>query len=208
MVISLDGHYVDDDYSSSALSSDVDLSVMRLLRAMSDVVVVGGLTVRQGHYAPRPIRPEFAELGFTSPRLAIVSRSLNFDLSSDIFRNPESRPLILTTHSQDPLWAPRFVRLSPVAEVVVSTEPISGSWIKDQLNQRNYRSILSEGGPIVQDLLRRDYVLNEMDVTVAPMIMGFNGLGSPFGAFRNSLSLSAVAQGGSHLFMRYLCLER
>lgn len=79
-VISLDGQLVGPDGSSRSLSSDIDLELLRRLRAAADVVVVGKRTAEVERYSAITVRPEFEALRRTAglaphPALVVVDRS-------------------------------------------------------------------------------------------------------------------------------------
>lgn len=79
-VISLDGQLCGPDGSSRSLSSDVDLELLRRLRASADVVVVGRRTAEIEQYGPIRVRAEFEVLRVAAglspqPALVIVDRS-------------------------------------------------------------------------------------------------------------------------------------
>lgn len=79
-VISLDGQLVGPDGSSRSLSSEIDLELLRRLRASADVVVVGKRTAEVERYTTISVRPEFEALRIAAglsphPALVIVDRS-------------------------------------------------------------------------------------------------------------------------------------
>lgn len=79
-VISLDGQLVGPDGSSRSLSADIDLELLRRLRASADVVVVGKRTAEVEQYSQIRVRPEFETVrraaGMQShPALVVVDRT-------------------------------------------------------------------------------------------------------------------------------------
>ena len=79
-VITLDGQLVGPDGSSRSLSSDIDLELLRRLRASADVIVVGKRTAEIERYTAITVRPEFVArrvaAGLTEhPALVVVDRS-------------------------------------------------------------------------------------------------------------------------------------
>lgn len=203
MVISLDGHFVDAAQSSDKLSSEFDLTVLLLLRALSDVVLVGGRTARQENYKPKPCRPQFVDVARPLTRVAVLTQSLELDVKSDLFHG-QSKPILLTTSAAcKKVPASHLEELANVADIA-STSEITGSWVVSTLHNLGLDRIVSEGGPYVQNLLRQDNSLNELNVTIAPIILGKNEFGSAFGVTSQDLNISAVGRAGDHLFVRYV----
>jgi riboflavin biosynthesis pyrimidine reductase len=181
MVISLDGHFVDADNSSELLSSDLDLKVLLLLRALSDVVLVGGNTARQENYRPKKCRPEFASIARPLTRVAVVTRSLEFDLTNVLFHG-DTKPILFTpAASYDAVDKRRLAELEAVADVIVSQD-LHGGFVVNELSSLGLDRVVCEGGSFMQNFLRSAHVLNEMDITIAPLLMGQREGQSPFGA--------------------------
>ncbi|NUS15721.1 MAG: pyrimidine reductase family protein, partial [Streptomyces sp.] len=100
MVSSLDGAAVADG-KSAPLSSPADMRIFGTLRALADVVVVGAETARREGYRPAKARKEFAGRRAAAgqrpaPAVAVVSRSLDLDFDSPLFREPLVPTLVLT----------------------------------------------------------------------------------------------------------------
>ena len=203
MAISLDGHFVDDEGSSRGLSSSLDVTILLILRALSDVVVVGGATARQEGYAPKLPRSDIAHLCPTPPRLCVVSREMNFSVNDAMFQQDVSMPLIVTSKSDEDEWNDRADALSDVAEIVL-LEEVTGSSLLAALKARGLQSIVSEGGPYLQNLLRASNVLDELAVTIAPVIIGTAAGMSAFGEVHDQLELQSIARGGDHTYARFL----
>ncbi len=203
MAISIDGHFADDNQTSQSFSSELDLRILLLLRALSDVVVVGGRTARQENYFPKFPRQEFAHLNPTGPRLCVVTQSVNFDPADALFQQNHSRPIVIVPASDDLDIRSRVDALRDVSDVVVLPE-VTGTALVTALRSMELNSIVSEGGPFLQQLLRQDGVLNELDVTIAPVIHGAASIELPFGSARDACELMALGTANSFLFARYL----
>jgi riboflavin biosynthesis pyrimidine reductase len=203
MVVSLDGHFVDAQNSSEQLSSELDLKILLLLRALSDVIIVGGRTARQENYKPKRCRPEFEQIARPQTRVAVISKSLNFDLANVLFHG-DTKPIIFaTTSSLDVLGNTYREQLADAADLVTAAE-LDGAFVVDQLSELGLDRVVSEGGPFMQNFLRSAGVLNEMDVTIAPLLMGHRDSEPAFGSTPASLTIDSLAHAGNHLFVRYL----
>src|SRR5699024_9239488 len=87
---------------SGALGGETDRALMGILRALSDVVLVGAGTVRAEGYGGLSLTDTNLdlrrELGLSPlPRIAIVTRSAAIDPKSSVFeeRALEERPIVL-----------------------------------------------------------------------------------------------------------------
>lgn len=106
---------------SGPLGGDTDRAVMRVLRAMADVVIVGAGTVRVEEYGGLGGDDEDAAWrrarGMApAPRPAVVSRSLGLDPWHPFFAKAEARPLVITCAAAP---AAQRVALAEVADVLV-----------------------------------------------------------------------------------------
>jgi riboflavin biosynthesis pyrimidine reductase len=200
-------------------ASDDDRFVMGLLRACSDVVVVGAGTYNKtprAFWHPESIYPAASEL-FTElrsrlglaprPTLVLVSGSGSVDATQPAV----AEALILTTRAGE-------ARLRPVlpasTRVWAFDEPrLTMSAVIAQLHAEGARTILTEGGPTLFAGLVAEKVVDELFVTVSPVL---------FGRFREdgrksltegldlggaNLELLSARRAGAHLFLRYR-LER
>src|SRR5213082_3504845 len=91
-VASADGS-VSLEGKSGTLGNAADREVFQLLRALSDVVLVGAGTARVENYGGA------REVDGRIPPIAVVSRSLDFDPAARLFTDTQVRPIILTCES-------------------------------------------------------------------------------------------------------------
>src|SRR6516164_6001304 len=106
MVASLDGAAAVEG-RARGLSSEWDQQVFAMLRALTDVILVGAGTVRAEHYGP--VRPESEGLRWAglrkgrtpSPPIAVVTRGLDLDLDSPLITEApgHARTIVITTES-------------------------------------------------------------------------------------------------------------
>ncbi|MFF2147976.1 pyrimidine reductase family protein [Kitasatospora sp. NPDC058190] len=160
---------------SEGLSGDADKRIFGVLRALSDVVLVGAETVRAEGYRPARARREFAAARAAAgqapaPAIAVVSRSLNLDLSAPLFTEPLVRTVVITVED-----APEERRraVAEVADLV-----LAGRGSVDlragvaALVERGWTRLLSEGGPRLLGQLAAAGLLDELCLSLAPLITG------------------------------------
>jgi riboflavin biosynthesis pyrimidine reductase len=180
MVSTLDGRAQGAEGLTASISHPSDKFVFGRLRATCDVVLVGAGTARDEQY--RPIRTtssdSIARLNrgqSPAATLALVSRSLNFDLTSALFQEPEhddsvQRPIIITTADSDP---GRRGALNEVATVVIAgVGSVDLQLALEHIANFGFSRILCEGGPRLLDDLVSAGHLNELDLTLSPQLIG------------------------------------
>jgi len=222
-VESLDGVVALGETSSagSVISgrNEGDRFVMGLLRAMADAVMVGAGTVRgsPGHqWTPAHVFPELAadfaelrsDLGRSSePRLVVLTSSGDLDRDHPGLKQ---RPLILTTNA----GAVRMRDKLPAGCEVITAgerEPVDLGAAMAILHDRDLKVVLSEGGPhVIGELVARG-LLDELFLTLSPVLAGRDNddrLGLVHGVHMlpdhtSWASLRSARRHGSHLFLRY-----
>jgi riboflavin biosynthesis pyrimidine reductase len=202
--------------------SEPDKFLMGLLRALADVVVVGSGTMLaspNGTWRPDKVHPPSAEafaelrqrLGKPErPAVAIVTAGGSFDPNHAIL---DSGALVLTTTRA----AARLV-VPPASEVVAVND---GDWVDPvgaiaALRARGHASILSEGGPTLFTSFVAAGVVDELFLTMSPLLAGRAGaprLSLADGAellpdIRVAGTLLSVRRHGGHLFLRYELTSR
>jgi riboflavin-specific deaminase-like protein len=207
--VSLDGA-VEVAGRSAGLSSPADRQVFRTLRGLCDVVLVGAGTVRAERYRKVRLPPDRQQWRAVQglapvPRLAVLSGGLELDLDYPLFQEDGEPPLVITTGAAPPSRRRAAARF---AEVVVlegdgSAEP---AHVVDALVQRNLSHILCEGGPTLLTSLLSAGLVDELCLSIAPMVTGPGGrrllAGSPLAAPLD-LGLTQVLTDDSTLFVRY-----
>jgi riboflavin biosynthesis pyrimidine reductase len=219
-VVSIDGiAAIHGVRKSSAVISggyDADRFVMGLLRASADAVVIGAGTLRE-HSGPwtgaasyPSLAKDFAELRrkegrAEDPRLVVITASGRLEETEKLVG-----ALVLTTEE----GARRFGSAASQTEVVA----IGGGSNLDvreavgHLRSLGYRRILTEGGPHLMSEMIRSGAIEELFLTVAPVVAGGGGPGerSTFTPGLELLpdrrlggTLSSVRRDGSFLFLRY-----
>lgn len=208
MVASVDGATAVDGVSGG-LGGPADKEVFRALRAVADVILVAAGTVRAEGYGPPRTAPDLraqrAERGQAPyPRLAIVSGSLDLDEASAAFVDAPEPPLVLT-HEASP--AARRRALAPVAEVVtVGGEAVAPDALVAALHQRGVGTVLCEGGPSLNGQLLAAGLVDEINLTISPLLAGGRSarvaVGPPAGP--TPLSLAHLWAADAVLLARYV----
>ncbi|MCB0978287.1 MAG: dihydrofolate reductase family protein [Acidimicrobiales bacterium] len=192
MVASADGATAVDGLSGS-LGGDADRAVFSAIRAVADVVVAAAGTVRaEGYGPPRTSeenqRARVARGQEPLPRLAVVSRSLDLDPRSAMFTGGSQRPLVFTCETADP---GRLDRLSSVAEVVVcSGTSVAPGEILAHLHGSGAQVVLVEGGPSLNGAFLGADLVDELDLTTSPALVGGGSARLVSGAPERVLPLS------------------
>jgi riboflavin biosynthesis pyrimidine reductase len=197
--------------------SDADRFLMGLLRAFADVVVVGSgtlLAAPKGTWRADKVYPRGAEafaelrrrLGKPEhPAVAVVTAGGSFDPGHPVL---ESGAIVLTTAR----YAAEVV-VPPASEVVAVNEgdlvdPVAAV---SALRERGHEHILSEGGPTLFTSMIAFGVVDELFLTVSPLLAGTAGvarLSLAEGAdllpdTRVAARILSVRRHESHLFLRY-----
>lgn len=170
---SLDGA-VEVEGVSRGVSSDIDREVFHVLRALCDVVLVGAQTVRAEGYGPaRPNEHRQSirrELGFDAvPPIAIVTRSGDLDPTRPLFTEAAVPTIVLIPRTS--LASTEHLR--DVADVIVAGEhDVEAAVAVAILAERGHTRILTEGGPrLFHSLLEAD-MLDELCLTISPLLAG------------------------------------
>nr|WP_211176748.1 pyrimidine reductase family protein [Pseudonocardia acidicola] len=198
-VSSLDGA-VSVDGRSGGLGSAADKKVFGLLRRLADVILVGAGTARTENYrgARRP-----TEGRDTPPPIAVVTGTGNLDPQSPLFTDTAVPPIILTLGS---VPAQQRERLAAAGGDVVVLDRLDPSGLLAELDRRGLRRVLCEGGPGLHgDLLAADAV-DELCLTVAPLLAGNDAGRIATGraeAVPRSMSLVGALHADDTLLLRY-----
>ncbi len=169
MVTTIDGATAIDG-RSSMIGDEQDTVVFRALRAAADAVIVAGATARvEGYKRPRLPAHLVAwrqERGMASiPRVALVSRSLEFDIEPF-----EDEPPVIVTSQSSPERRRRA--LAGMTDVIVAgEEQVDIALAISELRSIGFGRLLSEGGPSLNGQLASLGLVDEWCVTIAPMIL-------------------------------------
>jgi riboflavin biosynthesis pyrimidine reductase len=177
MVASLDGAAALDG-RAGGLSSEADEQVFAMLRALTDVILVGAGTARAERYGP--VRPESEGLRWTwlregrtpSAPIAVVTRALDLDLASPLLADapPSGRTIVITTEAAP---ADRRAAAARAAAVIVAGEAMVDMKVAlDALAGLGYQRVLCEGGPHLLAQLAGEGLVDELCLTLSPLLAG------------------------------------
>ncbi|WP_347976229.1 pyrimidine reductase family protein [Microbacterium sp. ProA8] len=197
---------------SGALGGETDRTLMQVLRAMADVVVVGAGTVRAEGYGGLHVDADHVEWrrahGLADqPGLAVVSGGLHLEPGDSVFAAAVGRPLIVTT---DAAADARGGRFTEVAEVLAcGEESVDLAAMLELFARRGWTQVLCEGGPHLFGALLEAGLVDEVCLTLAPrFVAGEAGRIAQGGAEsdrRFSLA-GVVTDEDGFVFLRYVAV--
>lgn len=215
MIVSLDGGATDDG-KSGGLAGEGDRAVFESMRNAADVILVGATTVRTENYSGAQVplvqrnarqRRGQAEV----PPIAVITRSGALDPDTLLFTRTEVRPLILTCTES---VGDTQLRLGAVADVLdaSASEPDSVDLATafEILAARGLFRVLSEGGPALLGTLIENDLLDELCLTLAPIVVGgkapriTTGLTAVHTTMRRA---HLLADDEGYLYLRYVRTE-
>ena len=207
MVMSPDGSIAGPDGLSGSISSPTDRAVLSAIRQFADVYLVGAGTVRAERYSAVRVRPDSIERRLArgqaaAPTLAVVSATCRFDWEDVSFTASDNRPIVLTVDSSDP--ADRAAAGHWCDVVVVGEERVEPSAALEALAARGLTRVTCEGGDsLLAEMVRAD-VLDEVDLTLAPVVAASARPARPGPAVMTALRLHQLLEDDGYLFARYL----
>ncbi|MEU0970464.1 pyrimidine reductase family protein [Streptomyces sp. NPDC005917] len=210
MVSTLDGA-AQHDGRSQPISSEADMRIFGTLRALADVVVVGAETVRQEGYRPARARAEFAGARAAAgqgaaPAVAVVTASLDLDFSLPLFTSPLVPTLILTGAAAAPDRVAAAEKTG--ARVVVAGDGVGVDPARavSALAGLGHTRLLTEGGPRLLGQFIAAGVLDELCLTVSPMLTAGGAQrisGGPGVTVPRRFELVSLLEEAGFLFSRY-----
>jgi len=191
MISSVDGAAAVDG-RSGGLGGPADRKVFAALRSLADVVLVAAGTVRAEHYGPGNLP------------IAVVSGSLRLDWDTPFFTAATHRPIVVT-NGRAPAEARK--QAEAVADVVVAGDAdVDLVAAVAQLGERGFAHVLAEGGPSFNGSLAAAGLLDELCLTVAPVLVGGDVKRIVAGVALQpppELKLRSLCEEDGYLFLRY-----
>lgn len=174
------------------------------MRDQAEVILVGAGTVRAEHYGGVRLTQERAArrvrwgLPAAPPPIAVVT-ARGLDPASPLFTDTVTPPIVITTRSGAEL-VPAGVRV-----IAPATDRVDLSSALHTLRQNGFHRVHCEGGPSLLGALVAEDLLDELCLTISPMLLG-TGSTPLLPALLDEparWALHGVHVSGDHLFTRY-----
>lgn len=203
MIASLDGRATIDG-SSNKLGHPEDRALLRGLRGAADCLLVGTETLATEGYA-RLLDPEQRAARVAAgrpshPLLATVSRSGDVPWDAPVFADPSvEKQVYVGTSAAAP----------PSAVAAAAIEVVAGgprAALEHLRAARGVRSVACEGGPRFLRALLADELVDDLLVTLAPLLVAGDGPTVVTGAAFEApvrMGLRGAAQADDHVFLHY-----
>jgi riboflavin biosynthesis pyrimidine reductase len=174
MVASVDGA-ASVNGRSGGLSGRADREIFGLLRSLADVILVGAGTARAERYRPAQpasIRPELRTGRSATPPIAVISGRLDLDPHLELLTAApaDARTIVITC---DRAPDKQRAAVAECADVLVAGgEHVDLKAALDALGARGHRRVLTEGGPHLLGQLAARGLLDELCLTISPLLAG------------------------------------
>jgi riboflavin-specific deaminase-like protein len=167
MVASVDGRATIDGRAHQ-LGSETDTLLLTELRALADAVLIGSGTLRAEGYARLVANPERVARRESAgkpgtPIAVLISRRLDLPWDAGLFQAADQPVIVYTDAEHDPPATP-----APL-EVVRGADPAAA--LRD-LRRRGIEAVLCEGGPTLNRALLAAGLVDELFLTVSPLVTG------------------------------------
>ena len=202
---------------SGPLNNEVDKEVFNMLRMLADVIVVGAGTVRDEGYGAMRLGDAAVEWRVANglpehPTFAIVTSRAELRSDAPMFSDAPVRAIV-ATHARlgdaaaDADRQQRLDAIGRVADVMVCGDTeLDPHQMVSGLVARGLPQILSEGGPHLLGTLIANDVVDELDLTIAPVLEGGDATRITAGHEQTTrqMRLELAMPAGDLLFLRYL----
>ena len=197
---------------AGGLAGPGDRVLFKVLRELADVVLVGAGTVRTENYSGAQLsvasrQARQARGQSEVPPIAVVTATGALEPTSRLFLRTETPPLIFTTTAS---FIATRERLHGIAEVLdgSTADPIvvDPAAVLAELARRGLYRVLCEGGPTLLGDIVEQGLLDELALTVAPLLVAggaprvVSGLGPSATELRTEQILSDEE---GYLYLRY-----
>lgn len=174
---SIDGAITGADGKSRSVNSEADHVVFELLRALSHAVVVGAGTVRAEGYPALTVDTRWEAsrraigLPDALPLVAVTSRG---GVPPSFLGQPVGS-VLLATHAASPGLAAAREQLGDDQVVVCGEDAVDDRRLVSALADRGWTQLLCEGGPHLHRSMVAAGVVDEICLSVTPVVVGGDG---------------------------------
>ena len=161
---------------SEGLGTPGDQRIFSLLRALADVVLVGHGTASAEGYGPITAGSRVGRLRVSLGRpatapIAVVSRRASLDPGCTLVTRAVSPTILVTCAAADPARRAALVDAG-VTVLVCGDDDVDLSGALDELAELGYEQVLCEGGPQLLAAALGSGVVDELDLSIAPALVG------------------------------------
>jgi riboflavin biosynthesis pyrimidine reductase len=194
---------------SGQLGNPTDKLLFGLLRMFADGIMVGAGTVRTEGYGPARLDEAARQWRIRNgldpyPQMVLISGRLDLDPTAALFTEAPRRPLVITHAASDD---ERHDALSEVADVLVhGVDRIDMIAAVAELRGRyGLEQLLCEGGPHLFGTLQHGRLVDELCLTLAPILAGPGAGRITAGpsAEPETMTLVSLLEADGALFLRY-----
>ena len=164
------------DGRSAGLGSPGDERVFDLLRALADVVLVGHGTASTEGYGPITAESRVGRLRASLGRpatapVAVVSRRASLEPGSRLARGGDSPTVLVTCEAADPARRAALADAG-VTVLVCGQDAVDLPVALDRLAGLGHEQVLCEGGPQLLRAALAAGIVDELDLSIAPVLVG------------------------------------
>jgi riboflavin-specific deaminase-like protein len=192
---------------SGAIGGAGDKAMFGELRCICDAVLIGTGTLRAERYGRLVRDPERrarrAAAGLADDPVAVLfSRTLDLPWDAPLFGVPEQKVIVACRED-----APDPPATGATVTLVRLADPSLAGLLRALRNSFGVRSVLCEGGPTLNGVLLGEGLLDELFLTLGPMLAGDSAalglLEGPLLPEPAGLAVRWVLRHGDELFLRY-----
>lgn len=172
LAITIDGKIAPASREEVFLGSKADHQQMQVLRRKSDAILMGSSTLR-AYNKPLLVRGKnrSSPLPKKQPLNVVISRHLdNVNPRSAFFTEPTTRRILFTL---DTISKKRLDVFSSIPSTeVISFSDVTAGKVVASLVQLGFSRLLVEGGGEIMWMFIKENLLDELNVTIVPKILG------------------------------------
>jgi riboflavin-specific deaminase-like protein len=195
---------------SGPIGNEADRELFHELRAQADAVMVGAGTCRTERYGrivrdPERRRRRVAAGLEPDPLAVLVSARLALEADVPLLQDPDSTVVVVTASDAEVDGArARVEYLRIPADETAGTVPLGPAL--GELRGRGVRTVLCEGGPVLNGTLLRDGLVDELWLVIASKLaagVGPTVVSGPELDPTIDMELVSALEAGGDVFLRY-----